>query len=176
MASNDIAAALERVHAVLTRRPETGLHDDASATAQWRGGLGVEAWHANGTRVSTDMPRELGGSGEYVTPGWFFRAGVASCATTSIAMAAATAGIELSSLEVKASSRSDTRGVLGMADAAGERVYAGPLGLVLDVRIAAAGVDAARLQALVDGALSHSPIPCAVAHPTALSINVEISA
>lgn len=151
MASHDIAAALERVQAVLTRRPETGLHDDASAMARWQGGLGVEAWHANGTRVQTDMPRELGGGGGHVTPGWFFRAGVASCATTSIAMAAATAGIELTALEVKASSRSDTRGVLGMADAAGERVYAGPLGLVLDVRIAAAGVDAARLHALVDG-------------------------
>jgi uncharacterized OsmC-like protein len=60
------------------------------------------------------MPSEVGGSGDQVTPGWLFRAGLASCAATRIAMAAAAEGIELATLEVRASSRSDTRGLLGM--------------------------------------------------------------
>jgi hypothetical protein len=120
MAAPDLATALQRVHAVLQRRPDSGLHDDAPATARWSGGTRVVASHANGAQVATDMPAELGGTGDQVTPGWLFRAGFASCAATSIVMAAAREGITLQTLELKASSRSDARGLLGMADANGQ--------------------------------------------------------
>src|SRR5580658_2633578 len=142
MTAQTIAAALQRVEAVLRRRPEIGLHDDAPAIARWEGGTRIVASHANGTRMSTDMPSELGGSGDQVTPGWLFRAGLASCLATRIAMGAATAGIELTLLEVLASSRSDARGLFGMADVSGEPVGAGPCDVQLLVRIAAAGVAA----------------------------------
>lgn len=66
-----------------------------------------------------------------------FRAGIASCLATCIAMRAAQAGIELSALEVRASSRSDLRGLFGMKEATGEVVAAGPRGVQLVVRIAA---------------------------------------
>ena len=95
MTTQRVAAALQRVAAVLRRRPEVGLHDDAPATARWEGGTRIVASHANGIRMSTDMPSELGGSGDQVTPGWLFRAGLASCFSTCIAMGAATEGIEL---------------------------------------------------------------------------------
>ena len=72
-----------------------GMHDDAPATARWRGGTRVVTSHANGIEIPTDMPGELGGSGDRVTPGWLFRAGLASCAATRIAMGAAAEGIEL---------------------------------------------------------------------------------
>ena len=75
MAAQDLAAALERVQSVLRRRPETGLHDDAPATARWDNGLRVVSHHANGTQVPTDMPSEFGGTGDHVTPGWLLRAG-----------------------------------------------------------------------------------------------------
>jgi hypothetical protein len=117
MATKDIAAAVQRVESVLKRRPAAGIHDDAPATARWQTGMRVVASHANGTQMLTDMPTELGGSGDQVTPGWLFRAGLASCCATRIAMGAAAAGIELAMLEVLASSRSDTRGLFGMADA-----------------------------------------------------------
>ena len=65
------------------------------------------------------MPGELGGTGDRVTPGWLFRAGLASCATTSIVLTAAAEGIELATLEVWVGSRSDARGLLGMTDDAG---------------------------------------------------------
>ena len=92
MASQDIAAAMQRVESVLRRRPEVGLHDDAPATARWQSGTRVVSSHANGTQIVTDMPTELGGSGDQVTPGWLLRAGLASCLATRIAMAAAAAG------------------------------------------------------------------------------------
>ena len=52
-------------------------------------------------------------------------------------MAAAAEGIELAALEVRASSRSDARGLLGMAEADGAPVSAGPRDVQLHVRIAA---------------------------------------
>jgi uncharacterized OsmC-like protein len=169
-----LAAALERLATVLRRRPETGLHDDAPAAARWLGGTRVVASHANGMQLATDMPSEFGGSGEHVTPGWLFRAGFASCAATSIVMTATAAGIELAALDVRASSRSDARGVLGLAGANGEPVYAGPGELQLKVSIAAPGVNAERLRALVEAGLRCSPIPNAVQHATPFALHIDI--
>jgi uncharacterized OsmC-like protein len=174
MAAQDIAEALQRVEAVLRRRPETGIHDDAPATARWDGGARVVTRHANGTEVSSDMPSEFGGTGDRITPGWLFRAGLAACTTTRIAMAAAAEGIELQTLELQARSRSDTRGLLGMADADGEAVSAAPSDVELRVRIAARGVAPERLRALVEDSYRHSPVSCAVQGvPVALRIEVE---
>jgi uncharacterized OsmC-like protein len=174
MPTTDLAAALQHVEAVLRRTPEEGLHDDAPATARWQGGTRVVAHHANGTQVESDMPAELGGTGDRITPGWLFRAGLASCAATSIALAAATRGIALQVLEVKAASRSDTRGLLGMAGDDGQPVYAGPGELQLQVRIAAAGVPAERLRALVADGCRCSPIPNAVQHASPVALHVEV--
>jgi len=82
MASQEIAAAMQRVESVLTRRPEVGLRGDAPATARWESGTRVASSHANGTQLLTDMPTELGGSGDQISPGWLFRAGLASCLAT----------------------------------------------------------------------------------------------
>jgi organic hydroperoxide reductase OsmC/OhrA len=132
--------------------------------------------HANGTQVVTDLPQELGGEGEHITPGWLFRAGFASCAATSIAMHAATHGIELTALEAKASSRSDTRGLLGMAESDGTPVYSGPLDMQLSVRICANGVSAERLHSLVEEALRCSPIPNAVQNAVPVQLSIQIDA
>jgi uncharacterized OsmC-like protein len=172
----EIAVALQRVEAVLRRRPDVGLHDDAPATARWERGTRVVASHANGTQMATDMPAELGGTGDQVTPGWLFRAGLASCAATSIALAAAAKGIELMTLEVRATSRSDARGLLGMADAAGAPVPAGPCDVQLHVRIAAEGVDPARLRALVEDGFRCSPIPNAVVNAVPVDLRIDVDA
>ena len=129
----NLATALQRVEAVLRRRPEMGLQDDAPATARWESGLRFVASHANGTQLVTDMPAELGGSGDQVTPGWLFRAGLASCAATCIVLAAAAEDIALATLEVRAASRSDTRSLLGLADVDGVPVYGGPCDMQLVV-------------------------------------------
>src|SRR5258708_7567439 len=106
MAERGIAKSMERVEAVLRRRPAAGLHDDAPAIARWEAGTRVVSNHSNGARIPTDMPVELGGTGDQVSPGWLFRAGIASCAATVIAMGAAAAGSELEAPEVAASSPS----------------------------------------------------------------------
>jgi uncharacterized OsmC-like protein len=175
MSLQNIATALKRVETVLTRRPETGLHDDLPAAAAWQGGTRVVTRHANGTALPTDMAVELGGSGEHVTPGWLFRAGLASCAVTSIVFVAAAEGIALTTLEVRAASRSDSRGMLGLADASGEPVHAGPGELTLRVRIAAEGASAERLRALVEEGLRRSPVPNAASHATPYALHIDTS-
>lgn len=174
MTQQHISKALARVQAVLQRRPETGLHEDGPATARWAGGTRVVARHANGTEVPSDMPSELGGTGDLVTPGWLFRAGLASCAATSIVLAAAAEGVELTHLEVKATSRSDTRGLLGMCDAGGQAVNAGPGDVQLAVRVQAGGVSPERLRDLVQVAVGRSPIPNALQAATPLALRIDI--
>jgi len=176
MTTQRIAAAMQRVEAVLRRRPETGLHEDASATARWQGGTRVVSSHVNGTQLSTDMPSELGGSGDEVTPGWLFRAGLASCFATCIAMRAAAEGIELERLEVVASSRSDTRGLFGMADAAGEPVCAGPRDVQLRVRIRGHGISPERLRALTEDSHRCSPVPAALKNAVPVALQIEVDA
>lgn len=175
MTMQSVAEAMKRAESVLVRRPDMGLHDDAPATVQWNGGTRTVASHANGTRMSTDMPAELGGSGTQVTPGWLFRAGFASCAATSIAMGAAARGIELTRLEVEARSRSDTRGLLGMTDASGQPVSAAPCDVELRVRIAARGTSPEALRALVDESYRCSPIPNAVSTALPVALRVDIA-
>ena len=171
----DIAAALKRLEKVLLRSPKTGLHADAPATARWNGGTRVTTSHENGTQFATDLPTEVGGEGTATTPGWLLRAGLASCVTTRIAMAAAVAGIELSMLEIVATSRSDARGLLGMPDTHGERVSAGPGDLQLHVKIAAAnGASAQRLRSLVEQCNACSPVSCAVQEITRIELRIEV--
>ena len=176
MPIKDIAAAVHRVESVLRRRPEMGLHDDSPATARWQSGTRIDSSHSNGTQVQTDMPAELGGSGEQVTPGWLFRAGVASCLATCIAMRAANAGIELSALEVRASSRSDLRGLLGMKDATGEAVCAGPCDVQLAVRIEAHGIAPEQLRNLVEESHRCSPMPTALRNALPVALRIDTGA
>jgi uncharacterized OsmC-like protein len=174
MSMQDIAAAMQRVEGVLRRRPQAGVHDDAPATARWQGGTRSVASHANGTQVTTDMPTELGGSGDQVSPGWLFRAGLASCTATVVAMRAAAAGIELSMLEVRAGSRSDTRGLLNMEDQGGELVCAGPSDIQMHVRVSAPGISEERLRALVEESRRCSPIFVAVRDAMQVSVRTEV--
>ena len=173
--SQHIQATLRRVEAVFLRRPEAGLHDDIPASARWIEGTRVVVSHENGARFATDMPVELGGGGRDVTPGWFFRAGVASCAVSSIVLTAAAEGVELTALEVDAGSRSDARGILGMIGDDGAQVPAHPEALRLRIRLSGRGATAEQLRALVERAMSRSPIPCAVAHAVPLVLDVDVA-
>lgn len=176
MTSQKISTAMDRLTAILQRRPEFGLQDDTPATARWESGLRVVSSHENGTQLVTDMPAELGGGGSQVTPGWLMRAGLASCAATRIAMGAAAERIALSSLEVSAHSRSDARGLFGMADADGAPVDAGPLAVDLLVRICAPGVAPERLRALVEKSHDCSPVGNALRRAVPIYLRIDIEA
>jgi hypothetical protein len=91
-------------------------------------------------------------------------------------MVAAREGIELTLLELRASSRSDTRGLLGMAGADGQPVPATPGDMQLLVRIAATGVPPARLRALVEQGIRFSAVPSAVREAVPLALHIEIEA
>jgi uncharacterized OsmC-like protein len=175
MGMEQIAAAMERVASVLRRKPQAGVSEDSAATAHWEGGLRTSARSDTGYRVLSDMPLELGGEGGSVTPGWLLRAGLASCAVTRIAMAAAVEGIALQTLEVRATSRSDARGLLAIAQPDGRAVPAGPLAMELHVRIGAPGVCAERLRALVASTTGCSPVTCAVEQPLAVALLVDVA-
>jgi uncharacterized OsmC-like protein len=171
---DELAEALRRARSVLQRRPEAGLQDDDPATSRWSGGTRVVASHANGTQLATDMPAELGGTGDLVTPAWVLRAGVASCATTSIVMAAALQGIALDSLEISVGSRTNACGLFDLPDADGTPVAVVPRDIHMRVQIAARGVAAERLRALVDDALRRSPNPCTVREALPIELQVEV--
>ena len=175
MAPNDVGIAVKRVMAALERRPEFGIHDNPPAIAKWEFATRVVSRSLDGTSVVTDMPKEVGGSGDQVTPGWLFRAGFASCAATSIAIAAASAGVELTALEVRAGSKSDARGLLGMSDANGTPVYAGLFDVELFVVIAANQASPDALISLVEGCLGHSPIPCTLTTAAPFKLHVTVA-
>jgi organic hydroperoxide reductase OsmC/OhrA len=89
-------------------------------------------------------------------------------------MEAAVAGIELTMLEVLASSRSDTRGALGMTDVSGEPVGAGPRDVQLLVKIAALGVAAQDLQNLVEDSSRYSPVSAALRDAVSVTLRIEV--
>jgi uncharacterized OsmC-like protein len=89
-------------------------------------------------------------------------------------MAAASKGIELSVLEVQVTSRSDTRGLLGMQEG-GKPVFAGPRDFQLAVRIAADGVADEQLRALVEDGVRCSPMPNALQAALPMDVRVEIA-
>jgi uncharacterized OsmC-like protein len=119
------------------------------------------------------MPAEIGGGGDKVSPGWLLRAGVASCVATRIAMGAAAQDVLLTDLEVTASSRSDTRGLLGIADEDGDPVSAGPQNVGLRVNISAADTTPEALRALVEDAYRCSPMAVALRDIVPINLQVE---
>jgi uncharacterized OsmC-like protein len=175
MSARDLTGALRRAEAVLQRRPSAGLHDDAGAAVRWEGGTRMTACHGDGHVVVTDLPGELGGAGGAVSPGWMVRAGLAACTATAIVMTAALEGIELTALEVSAGSRSDLRGLLGVPDADGGLVPPGPQDLFMKVTLAAPGVSAERLRALVETSQRRAPMTDALEQPQAIALHIEIA-
>jgi len=175
MSAERIAAALVRLESVLRARPTFGDYEEIPATAEWQGGAKFTVHHPKGElRVLTDLPAELGGEGEAVTPGWLMRAGLAACTASAIVLSAAAEGIALESLELTAGARSDVRGLLGMHDENGAPVTAGFREVRLRVRISAPGVSRERLQALVERADRQSPVSSALREAVPVELHVEL--
>jgi uncharacterized OsmC-like protein len=175
MAMEQIAESMDRVVTALRRKPQAGLREDTPATVRWAGGLRTVALTEAGGELTTDMPAAIGGEDSAPTPGWLLRTALASCAVTRIAMEAASRGIALQTLEVQATSRSDLRGLMGVAEADGRPVPAGPLAMDLHVLIGAPGVDAALLGALVESTTGCSPVTAALEQPLAVGLHVEVT-
>jgi organic hydroperoxide reductase OsmC/OhrA len=75
---------------------------------------------------------------------------------------------------VSASSRSDVRGLFGMADVSGTPVGAGPREVQLLVKISAPGVSAEKLQTLVEDSSRCSPISAAARDVVPVALRIEV--
>lgn len=175
MSAERIAAALARLESVLRLRPTFGDYEETPAIARWQGGAQFSVRPPKGdVAIRTDLPAELGGDGEGITPGWLMRAGLAACTASSILLSAAAEGIELESLELTAGARSDVRGLLGMSDENGAPVSAAFSVTRLLVRISAPGVARERLQALIERANQRSPVSSALQQAVPVELLIEL--
>jgi uncharacterized OsmC-like protein len=169
MSADHIRQSIENAKQYLSEHPDEARYTDRPATAVMEDGLRCRVETPDGVVVVTDMPTSVGGAGSAPSPGWVARAAQASCDATLIAMRAAELGVPLQRLQVTVDSESDDRGLLGMDEA----VPAGPLNSRIRVRIAADGVEPARLRELVEWADRHSPVSDAVRRAVPTTVEVE---
>ena len=148
------------------------MKEDSPATAMWNGGLSTRVLHPSIPQTGTDMPEVLGGKGEAPPPGWFFRAGVASCMVTSIAMEASLRGVALKRLEVQACSESDARGMFGIS--VGGPVA--PLRCWLVVKLEADGAPDEILRDIVSTAHSRAPMSSALRSSIDVPLELHLEA
>ena len=165
-----IATALETVSAAIKQNPEKAHAKYATATATLTDGLKCRVTGPSGETIVTDMAKAMGGEASAPNPGWYFRASIAACCSTAIAMNAARRGINLTALEVTVEADGDNRGILGMD----EKVSAGHAALRTKVKIASDNASRDQLEELVRFSESHSPVGCTVrdAPPNTLRIDL----
>jgi uncharacterized OsmC-like protein len=169
MSNLQARGALERAQRIFLERPAAARKAGATATAAWRNGLLCEITGPGSENAVTDMPEPMGGSGSGPSPGWLLRAGMASCAATSIAMRAAMLGIELKQLEVSVNNESDARGIVGIPNA--------PTAfdnMRMSIKIGANGVEEYRLRELATWAEAHSPVSCTLRDSPRVSLDISV--
>lgn len=165
-----VGEAIHNAIAYLKAHPDEARYTDSAAVARLESGLKVTVTAPNGRSITTDMSKGVGGSDSAQSPGWFFRAALAACDATLIAMRAAMLRVELSHLEVTIDSESNDYGILGID----ESVPPGPLSVRTRVKAKARDVSAAGLRELIEWAVAHCPVCDATkrAVPTTLEIEV----
>lgn len=169
MGTQEIHSAIEAAVGYLTEHPDEARYTDSQAVATIEGGLRCRVTGPDGASVVTDMPPSVGGGGSAPSAGWLFRASMASCIATVIAMRAANQGVELSGLEVTVDSESDDHGILGMD----EDVPAGPLSVRVGVRISSPEVEPERLRAIAEWGADHCPVCDATRRAVPMTREIE---
>lgn len=170
--NSHIGDCLLRASDAFGRRPSAAIQEDSPALAEWAGGLSAKLSHDAMPSLATDMPAVLGGEGAAPTPGWYFRAGVASCMVTSIAMQAAVRGIALKKVAEEACSESDARGMLGIAP----EVPPGPLRVWLTVSLEAHDTPPESLRELVEVAHALAPMSGALRQSIEVAVDLKLRA
>lgn len=162
----DVKTALEGAVAYLSQHPDETSYVDSEAKATLEDGLRVRVEGPGNLSMITDMPESVGGGNAGPSPGWVFRAALAACEATLIAMQAAREGISLEALTVTVDSESDDRGNLGMDP----EIQAGPSSVRVRVSVRGTGGD---LQPLVRTAVKRCPVHDAVARPVGIQIETD---
>jgi uncharacterized OsmC-like protein len=165
----EIKESIENAVRYLAEHPDEARYTDSYARARLGESLRVEVEGPGGERILTDMPRGIGGRADEPSPGWLFRAALASCVASTIGMEAARHGVALAPLEVEVDSESDDRGILGME----ETVPAGPLSTRIRIRARAAGVDESRLREILERGAGLCPVCDATKRAVEVSLEIE---
>jgi uncharacterized OsmC-like protein len=165
----EIREAIENAVRYLTEHPDEARYTDSYARATLDESLRVDVDGPGGERIMTDMPTGIGGRAEEPSPGWLYRAAIASCVASTIAMEAARQGVAFAELQVEVDSESDDRGILGMDEA----VPAGPLSTRVRVRARAAGIDEGRLRDLIERGAARCPSYDATQRAVPVSVEIE---
>jgi len=167
---SQIGDAVARASAYLSEHPDEARYRDSVATATLGRNLRVDVTGPGGEKVSTDMPRGIGGEATVPSPGWLFRAATASCVASLIGIRAATLGLDLDpgDVEVTVDSESDDRGILGLDD----DIAAGALSMKVVVRISDGSVGYEAREAIARWALDHCPVADSAARPVPIELEV----
>ncbi len=166
-----IADAIRSATEYLTANPDEARYTDSAAVATLERGLKVKVAAADGRAIETDMPTGVGGEDSAPSPGWLFRAALAACDTTLIAMRAAMLDVELTNIAVTIDSESNDHGILGID----ESVPAGPLSVRTQVKVAAKDADEQAVRELVEWAVAHCPVCDATKRAVPMSVEIETS-
>jgi uncharacterized OsmC-like protein len=166
---SEVKESIENAVRYLSEHPDEARYTDSFARATLGEALRVEVEGPGGLRMVTDMPAGIGGREEEPSPGWLYRAAIASCVASTIGMEAARRGVTLRSLDVEVDSESDDRGILGMDEA----VPAGPLSTRVRIRAAAEGVEEGRLRELLERGAGRCPSFDATRRAVDLSLEIE---
>lgn len=165
-----IRAAIEKAIGYLSEHPDEARYTDSVAKASLQDSLRVEVEGPDGESIVTDMPRGVGGLAEHPTPGWLFRASVASCVASTVAMETAREGIDLEALDVEVDSESDDRGILGMDP----DVSAGPSSMNIRITVVATGTNPQRLREVAAAGAGRCPVCDATKRAVEVDVAVEI--
>ncbi len=165
----DIRESIESAVQYLSAHSDEARYRDTSARATLGEALRVDVSGENGERLRTDMPQAVGGRGEAPSPGWYYRAALASCVASTVAMQAAQEGITLSSLEVVVDSESDDRGILGMD----ETIPVGPLSTRIVIR---AGTDSPgrEIDEMIERGAARCPVRDATKRAVEVTTEIEL--
>ena len=164
-----IREALRNASEYLSDHPEEARYTDSAATATLDEGLRVTVAAPDGRQITTDMPTGVGGADSAPSPGWLFRAALASCDATLIAMRAAMLDVALDEVQVTIESESNDYGILGID----ESVPPGPLSVSTKVRVKAKDVDEASIRDLVEWAVAHCPVCDATKRAVPVSVAID---
>jgi uncharacterized OsmC-like protein len=166
-----IRESIDNAVRYLSEHPDEARYTDSVARAKVADSLRVEVKGPGGERIVTDMPGAVGGRGEEPSPGWLFRAAIASCVASTIAMEAAREEIDLDALEVEVDSESDDRGILGMD----ESVPPGPLSTRVRIRARSDTLDGARMREVLARGAGRCPVCDATKRSVDATLEFEVS-
>jgi uncharacterized OsmC-like protein len=168
MSNDHIKQSIETAIAYLTSHPDEARYTDSAAVATLQTGLRFKVTDPDGRAILTDMPKGVGGEGKEPSPGWLFRAALASCVGSLAAMRAAQTGVALSKLQVTVDSQSDDRGILGID----EKIHAGPLSVRVSVKIESKDAGEELIRELSEWALEHCPVADAVGSEVEVKLEI----